>query len=116
MRQLKSSGRPALVILGDDDYGSTGPAAWPDAVRLMRWARFTFLHAAGGEAVHYAAAALSAQEHHRVLLVETDTAHLEAWRALIDRIRPHGLGLIIATRSGAPPHPTMRAPAGAVLQ
>jgi hypothetical protein len=116
MRQLKSTGRPALAILGDDDYASTGPAAWPDAVRLLRWARFVILHGAGGEAAHYAAAVIAAQEHHRALLIETDTAHLEAWRALSSRIRPNGLGLIIVTRPDAPPHPTMRAPAGAVMQ
>jgi hypothetical protein len=49
-------------------------------------------------------------------MIETDSAHLETWRALIGRIRPNGLGLIVATRSGAPPHPTMRAPAGVVMQ
>jgi hypothetical protein len=116
MRQLKSTGRPALAILGDDDHASTGPGDWPDAVRLIRWARFLILHGAGGEPMHYAAAVFAAQEHHRALLIETDTAHIEAWRVLIGGIRPNGLGLIIGTRAGAPPHPRMTAPAGVVMQ
>jgi hypothetical protein len=59
---------------------------------------------------------IAAQEHHRALLIETSSAHVEAWRGLISRIRPNGLGLIIATRPGAPPHPRMTAPAGVVMQ
>lgn len=116
MRQLKTSDRPVLVIIGDDDYASTGPVGWPDATKLMRWARFVILHGAGGEPGHYSAAVMAAQVHHRALMIETDTAHLDAWRALVMRIRPNGAGLIVRTRPGAPPHPMMHAPDGVVMQ
>lgn len=111
MRPLKVGRRPILVILGDDDASPTGPAGWHDAERLVRWARFIALHAAGAEPQHYAAAVLATQTHRRLLLIETSTAQLEAWQDFIGRVQPRVLGLVIAPPPGVR-HPMAGAPAG----
>lgn len=41
---LKPS-RPRLVIPADDHPGATGPDAWPQARKLMRWAHSAVFHA-----------------------------------------------------------------------
>lgn len=51
LRQLAD--RPTVVILADDDYASTGPAAFPAARKAAAWARWAMVHAAGGEEAHY---------------------------------------------------------------
>jgi pimeloyl-ACP methyl ester carboxylesterase len=116
MRPMKRGRRPVLIILGDDDHQATGPAGWPQAERLLRWARLVVLHGAGGEPQHYAAAVLAAQEHRRVLMIETSSGQIEAWRRLIGRVQPRVRGITIAIPAAAPPHPMERAPAGTVLQ
>lgn len=116
MRRLKTLDRPALVQIGDDDDTPTGPSGWPQAERLLRWCRFCVLHAAGAEPVHYAAAAMAALVHRRVLLIETTTAHERAWAALIRRVRPGQRGFIVRVPRGQPAHPIQGAPPGVVLQ
>jgi hypothetical protein len=70
---------PELILVGDDDYASTGPAGWRQTSRLMRWARRIIVHAAGGEADQYRGFVDIACKVGRVLLIETDAAHAEAW-------------------------------------
>jgi len=45
--------RTTVIVLGDDDYRTTGPGGWSKAVRLLRWARVIILHGASAEPVHY---------------------------------------------------------------
>lgn len=72
--------KPAVILIGDDDYASTGPAGWPAAPKLLAWARVVFVHATGGQPAHYEAAIKAAQKYRRVLLIEATSAHAEAWR------------------------------------
>jgi hypothetical protein len=69
---------PTAVVLGDD-YRSTGPGGWPQAVRLLRWAEVIILHGAGAEAVHHEMAAVVAVLRRRSLIVETSSVHIDAW-------------------------------------
>jgi hypothetical protein len=115
-RAMKHRRRSIFIILGDDDYSSSGPAGWPQAEQLVRWARYIVLHGAGGEPEHYSGAVAAALIHHRLLMVETSSGQLEAWRSLVGRVHPRVPGLVITTPADAPTHPMEHAPAGAVLQ
>src|ERR1039457_7103920 len=53
LRLLERSTRPLIVVLGDDDYCSTGPTAWPATRRLFRWARGALIDATGADAPSY---------------------------------------------------------------
>ena len=50
---LKLAPRPVLVVIGDDDYASTGPAGWACARRLLHWSQWACIHAAGAEVAQY---------------------------------------------------------------
>ena len=103
MSMLKRAPRPVLVVIGDDDYQSTGPAGWASASRLLRWSRWTCIHAAGAEVAQYRAIAAATTLHHRALLVETSSAYAESWAAALRAANPHPHGCIIIPRTG--PHP-----------
>jgi len=53
LRVLERSARPLIAIVGDDDYCSTGPSAWPATRRLFRWARGAMVHATGADVPSY---------------------------------------------------------------
>lgn len=108
--------RPFAVILGGDAGGPAGPDAFPQARRLLRWAAGIVLHGAGGEARHYGAVAEAAMLLRRVALVETTTAALPQWLALKAEVAPATPALVVEVPPGKPAHPTMTAPAGAVIQ
>jgi len=116
MRRLKTSTKPALVLIGDDDDEPTGPAGWPQAVRLMRWCGVVVVHSTGAQVHHYKAAVDGALVCRRMLLVETNTATEPEWLALLRRLRPGLPGLIVRVRPGEAAHPRMTAPAGATIQ
>ena len=100
-RTLKTIQRAVLVIVGDDDYSSTGPAGWPTAAPLMRWTRAVMAHGAGAEPDHYRAAVASTEAHGRFVLVETSSEHVPAWMACAaDRV-----AVAIVPRNG--PHPVL---------
>jgi len=44
---------PAVTLIGDDDYASTGPAGWRGAAAVAAWARCAVIHAAGATAETY---------------------------------------------------------------
>ena len=92
---------PTVVLIADDDGQSRPPGEWACARRARWWARAAIVHAAGGEPEHYRAAVAGALATGRLLLVETDSAHGEAWHAFL---APHVGGLFIRTRDGLP-HP-----------
>lgn len=108
--------RPLAVILGGDGSAPAAPAAFPQAVRLLRWSRFIVLHGAGGEAWHYAFIAGATVQWRRCLVVETTSAGLPEWLALRMRVAPHtpGMGWAVPPEDGV--HPVAAAPAGTVLQ
>lgn len=97
--------RPTVVVLGDDAGPSAGPAAFPQARRLFRWASWVMLHSAGGEPWHYACAAEAATLMRRALVVETSTAGLPAWVALKNELAPETPGICFQVPEGRPPHP-----------
>jgi hypothetical protein len=79
LRLLKQTMRPLVAVLGDDDYTSTGPTAWPATRRLFRWARGAVIHATGADVPTYRMAISMALAYWRFLLIETDTAHMREW-------------------------------------
>lgn len=115
-RALKTSPRPLLIVLGDDDHVPSGPDGWPQARKLLRWAKAVVIHAAGGEAQHYEAIVAITRRSDRCLLIETTSGHLDAWLDLVRARRPALPVLAIKVPPGDPQHPTLQRPPGAVVQ
>jgi hypothetical protein len=113
-RILKRSARPLVVVVGDDHEAAAGPAGWPQAARLLRWAHSAVLHASGGRAEEYALIAATTVACGRMLLVECELRHLSAWSALAARELPRLNLLKIVPHEGE--HPIPGAPAGTVIQ
>ena len=91
---LERSLRPLIAIIGDDDYASTGPAAWPATRRLFRWAKGAMVHATGADAPSYQIAIGMAMQCRRFVLIETDSTHAREWgEALLARRVPF-IGLV----------------------
>jgi len=82
-RTLESTGRPILILIGDDDGESTGPAGWACAKRLRYWGKRAMVHSAGGLAEHYETAVQGALMARRFILVETTSEHRAAWERLL---------------------------------
>lgn len=102
---LKRAPLPALVLLGDDDYASTGPAGWACFPRLLRWARGALIHASGGDVHTYRMAIGMALEAKRFLLIEADTAHADEWEAAFLEAVPVVPFLKIIPSDGVQPRP-----------
>jgi hypothetical protein len=116
MLDVQPDQRPLLILLCGDGASPVGPDGFPQARRILRWARAIILHGAGAEPGHYATAVASARMTGRAVLVETTTAHLPAWRAMRDRVAEKTPTLVIDTRPGEPAHPINTVPAGTVVQ
>jgi hypothetical protein len=101
--ELNEAARPTVVVIGDDDYASTGPAGWRCSGAIAEWAAAAVVHAAGATAESYAEAAKAARQLGRALLIETDTAHAEEW-AMMFQGRPV---LLVMPKDGS--HPVMPA-------
>ena len=99
---LDRPSRPIVVLIGDDDDMSTGPAAWACALRVRRWALTGMIHAAAGEAQHYEHALMGVLLTGRFLLVETSMVHHGAWKEFLD-VKISTLSVI--SRTGV--HPTV---------
>ncbi len=104
--------RPRLVIVADDDTGSAGPDGWPQARGLLRWAHGAALCAAPASAEDYAATAAATVGRGRMLLVETECRHLQAWLHIAERELPRLDLFRIAPGGGG--HPERRAPSGEI--
>jgi hypothetical protein len=76
---LERSLLPTIAIIGDDEYASTGPPAWPATRRLFRWAAGAMIHATGADAARYQFAISLTLQCRRFLLIETSTAHMREW-------------------------------------
>jgi hypothetical protein len=84
LADMRRSSLPMVGWIGDDDGASTGPDGWRPALAVARWARSAMVHAAGGEARHYAAAVGATIITGRLLLIETSSAHARAWAKLME--------------------------------
>jgi hypothetical protein len=101
---LNRAARPTVVLVGDDDYQSTGPRGWSSATTIADWAECAVVHAAASTAVSYAAAAAAARLRGRAVLIETSTAFAYEWEALFSRKHV----LLVLPKNGRP-HPVMPA-------
>jgi hypothetical protein len=77
--RLRRSGRPAMVVIGDDDYGTTGPDGWACAERVLGWARQIIIHAAAGHPEDYAGIVAATQVVRRLVLIECASSAAMAW-------------------------------------
>jgi len=103
--RLGKSGRPLVVVVGDDDYKLAGPDTWVCAAKLRAWAAFAIVHGTGGESEHYAMAAEIAVRTRRLLLVETTSAAAQDWAAFLHERHPRLPFLGILPPDG--PHPVL---------
>ena len=101
---LNRAARPTVVLVGDDDYSSTGPRGWCCAANLAEWAAAAVIHASAATAESYAEAAKAARLLGRAVLVETDTAHADEWAAVFP-----GRPVLGVLPKGGRPHPVMPA-------
>lgn len=101
--RLSKSGRPLVVIVGDDDYQTTGPDGWACAAKLRTWAAFAVVHGTGGKSEHYEMAADMAVQTRRLLLVETTSAAAQDWAAFLHERSPKLPFLGILPPDGAHP-------------
>jgi hypothetical protein len=109
---------PTIIVAGDDAGRSHGPGDFPDADRLVKWARRVMIHAMGGEADQYQLAADAARKNGRVLLIETRTAQEVAWEEMarqeIERREKQGAEplrvLLLRVPDHLPAHPTIPDP------
>lgn len=106
LRRIEAGGRPVIVLIGDDDHASTGPAGWRCAARLNRWTRATMVHGSGANPAHYEAAVFAARGCGRVVLIECVSAHAPAWRAVFEGRCP--VLLIEPPAGGVHPAPAAR--------
>lgn len=97
-RFLNEAEKPVVIVLGGDGKRGAGPDEFRNLWRPMKWARAILLHGAGGEERHYDKAVTAARIVRRVLVVETDSAHLPAWVEARIRLAPGTPTLIISTR------------------
>ena len=97
--RIRKATRPMLVLVSDDDDTPTGPGAWRCAEQVTRWARGAIVHGAGMKRWHYDEAVAGALACGRLLMVETASRHVAAWRALL----PHCRTMLIVPRGGEHP-------------
>ena len=98
---LNEAARPTIVVVGDDDYQSTGPAGWRCSATVAEWAVAAVIHAAGATAESYAEAAKAARLLGRAVLIETSTAYAFEWA---ESFKPKRV-LMVLPQDG--PHPIL---------
>ena len=103
--RLGKSGRPLVVVVGDDDYRPAGPATWACADKLRTWAAFAIIHGTGGRPEHYAMAGAAAMDVRRLLLIETTSAAAQDWAAFLHERSPQLPFMGVLPPVG--PHPTV---------
>lgn len=94
VRAMQKLRRPVLLLVGDDDYASTGPAGWATTRRLSYWAKGAMVNATGADVPSYRAAISMALTYRRFVLIETDTAHAEEWANALVARRIQCIGLL----------------------
>jgi hypothetical protein len=101
LAELNQAVRPTVVVVGDDDYQSTGPSGWRCSAVVSEWAAAAVVHAAGATAESYSEAVRAARLLGRAVLIETDTAHAEEWALVFEPKRV----LLVLPKTG--PHPIL---------
>lgn len=87
MGELKRAGKPTIVLIGDDDYRTSGPIGWAGLRPLMRWARFGLVHAAGADVSTYRHALRLVRHQRRLVMIETAASAHNAWGAMFNAFR-----------------------------
>ncbi len=105
--------RPRLVVLSDGHPGATGPDAWPQAAKLLRWTAAAVLQAGAGNPFRSAVIGEATIRCGRMLLVEVQQRHMEAWGRLAERELPRLQLHRFVPKDGE--RPIGGAPPGAVL-
>lgn len=80
---LNREKRSGLVLIGDDEGNTTGPAGWAAAAQAMQWARGGLIHATGGDRRSYMLAVTMAEQVGRLLLIECSSDAAEAWASAL---------------------------------
>ncbi|MFZ6762121.1 hypothetical protein [Pseudoroseomonas sp. WGS1072] len=112
---LLKAKKATCVLLADDHPLATGPDRWEQAKTLLRWSEMVILHAAGGQDRHYILAAMLTMISGRVVLVEMQGQHHDAWRALALTMMDGRRILSIVVPPGDV-HPRPGAPEGVTIQ
>lgn len=107
MAMLKRAPRPVLVLIGDDDYASTGPAGWACTPTLLRWARAAMVHGTGADVATYQLAVQMAVGCRRGLLIETSSPFARVWREALRTARQPVPNVTLVAPNDA--HPVMPA-------
>ena len=105
--RLGKQGRPIVVIVGDDDYATTGPDGWACADKLRAWASFAIVHGTGAQRQHYEMAAVMATDVRRLLFIETSSAGAQQWAGFLRERTPELRFMGLLPSDG--PHPVMPA-------
>ena len=105
MKWLRRATLPTIAVIGDDpgDAGH-GPAGWLATRRLVDWAAFAIVHAAGGTVADYRLAVTLTKRHGRLLLIETTSAQQDEWARVLVQAKPRPvpfIGVVACDR----PHP-----------
>lgn len=77
--EVRQKCRPTVLVVGDDDHASTGPAGWKCADAVAGWAASAVIHGAGATADTYIEAVAGARVTGACALIETDAAHATEW-------------------------------------
>ena len=103
-KRLDRTGRASVVLLGDDDYASTGPAGWVATRKLLYWTRAALVHGTGGTAEDYSGAVAMAIQWDRLVLVETSSDHLMSWADAVQNA-PHRIAAVFKRPTAPGVHP-----------
>jgi hypothetical protein len=107
-KAIERTGRPALIVIGDDDGAAPGPAAWEAVRRLTNWARGAMIHATGACDLSYQRAIDLAIAYRRFVLIETTAAHARQWGdVLLKAPRPIPFELLLPTNGQHPVPPAV---------
>lgn len=80
--------RAVMLLIGDDDYQSSGPSGW-SALRFRQWRPVkVIVHATGGTEAISQELVTGALALRRTVLIETDQAHAVAWREWGQALEP----------------------------
>jgi hypothetical protein len=107
---LNRSQKPMVVLLGDDDGASRGPAGFRSWRRLKSWAGCGLIHAAAADVETYTVVVTMAVLLGRLLLIETTSAQEPAWAEALQAAGIPAVGVL--PRGGVHPMSPDRRPDG----
>ncbi len=104
LKRLERTRRPVVILVGDDDYQSTGPDGWIATRPLMHWARAALVHGTGGTMEDYVGAVAMAIQWDKMLLVETSSDYLMPWAGVVQNA-PHRITAVFKRPTAPGLHP-----------